>query len=135
MRGFRARAQLRMGALCAAVGLAGIGTGVTGQAAPAAQTTVTCGPKQVTHVPAPGRETTTTYVVGVAGEVSVRQTSVGTLRVDAVTAALGWEWVVSVDIGPSVRVIFYGPAKAQVRFVGRLSLTYDTVTTTIVSCT
>lgn len=135
MRGFSTRTRLRLGALCAAVGLAAIGSGVTAHAAGAAQPTVTCGPKQVTHVAAPGPKMTGAYVAGVAGEVWVRQTSVGTLRVHAVTASQGWRWVVSVDIGTSVKVIFYGPAKAQVRFLSRLSLTYDKLTTTVVSCT
>jgi hypothetical protein len=129
--------RLGLGALCVAIGLVGIGVGVTADAAPNVSVTplvLACGTKQVSHVPAPGPKKTETFAAAVAGEVKLLQTNDNMLSVSSVTLSSGWTDIVKLSDGSSVRLTFFGPPLQQVRFVAHLNSTATRLTVTVVSC-
>jgi hypothetical protein len=126
--------RLGLVALCAALELTGLGIGVTAHAASGLPTTLTCGAKQASRIPAPGAKVTVTFAAGVAGQVKIRQIDTLTLEVVSVTPAKGWTDAIKVGAGSSVRVTFFGPRQRQVRFVARLDTTYKHLTVAVLNC-
>ncbi|MGD1035194.1 MAG: hypothetical protein ABR977_12270, partial [Candidatus Dormibacteria bacterium] len=136
-----ARARLGGFALSVGITLVGLGAGVTVYAAPsvpATPTVLACGAKQVSHVPAPGPQSSDTFAAGVAGEVKLLQTGDNTLEVKSVTVSPGWTDTVKVGSGTTVRITFFdaplGAPQGQVRFVGRLGSSATRLTVTVVRC-
>lgn len=115
-----------------------VGTGASLGAMPvqAATSTITCGPKNVSRVAAPGVGKTATLPAASAGSVTVLQSAQANLTVHSVAPASGWRDTVLTASGQRVHVGFSGtPSTNEVRFYARINSTGTVVSVITVVCT
>ena len=122
---------LLLGGMAFAAAPAGASTGAARAATPV------CGPKTVSHQPAPGVGKQATYTVDVAGTVTLLEQSTTTLKVTKAVANAGWKDTIITRAGTRVHVGFQqvGAPEEQERFWARLNTAGTVVNIILQSCT
>jgi hypothetical protein len=130
------RARRSIGTLLTVCALAGAGTAASAIPAQAATASVTCSPKTVTHVAAPGAWRAIVVKAGIAGWVTLAEKSPPSIAVRAVAPNLGWKATTITRAGTRVHMSFSRSTSAHlIRFYARINAAGTRLTMVTVVCT